>query len=455
MRHQRSIAAIALLAALLFAALDAPAQEVQRAAPIIAADVGSRVDALIYKVGSHSRLEFRGTPLAPQALGAARVDAEASRTTVEADFKGLPPAASLGPYTTYVLWAITPEGRASSFGAIDLNSRGAGKLRATTPLNGFAMIVTAEPHFLVTVPSTRVMLRNVAREFEGRVQTVTTLTDRADYSTLTAQVADRKRPQIVDQARYAVAIAKAGGADRLATAAYATAEQALTAAESAWTSKRSRDRRRAPELARLAVQAGEDARIGAARRAEELQQEQAQLAAVEATRASQLAAAAALDQAARAGAAERRAGVAERSGLDLRRELRDRMNAILPTRESARGLVAEVSGVQFATGRATLSPPARESLARLSGVLAAYPNLSLRVEGHTDPTGSDTTNRKLSMDRAIAVRDYLINKGVGAPSIDVDGLGSSVPVSDNATADGRSRNRRVEIIVGGVGMAAN
>ncbi len=455
MRHQRSIATTALLGAIAFSILDASAQQVERAAPIISGEVASRVDALIYKVGSRSRLDFRGTPLAPQAMGTARVDAEASRTLVDAEFKGLPAAASLGPYTTYVLWAITPEGRASSFGAIDLNSRGSGRVEATTPLNGFAMIVTAEPHFLVTAPSTQVMLRNVAKEFEGRVQTVTTLTDRADYSKLAPQPADRKRPIVIDQARYAVGIAKVSGADRLATAAYTNAEQALTAAESAWTSKRSKERRRAPELARLAIQAGEDARIAAVRRAEELQTEQAQLAAVEATRASERAAAAALEQAARAGAAERRAGVAERSGLELRRELRDRMTAILPTRETARGLVAEVSGVQFATGRATLSPPARESLARLSGVLAAYPNLSLRVEGHTDPTGSDATNRKLSMDRAITVRDYLINKGVGAPSIDVDGLGSSAPVSDNATADGRSRNRRVEIIVGGVGVAAN
>jgi outer membrane protein OmpA-like peptidoglycan-associated protein len=114
-----------------------------------------------------------------------------------------------------------------------------------------------------------------------------------------------------------------------------------------------------------------------------------------------------------------------------------------------RGLVSEIGGVQFATGTATLAPPAREGLARFAGIVASYPGLRFMVEGHTDDTGTVAANNELSLRRAIAVRDYLISQGVAASSTDVAGLGSSRPVADNATADGRARNRRVEIVVAG------
>jgi len=134
----------------------------------------------------------------------------------------------------------------------------------------------------------------------------------------------------------------------------------------------------------------------------------------------------------------------------------NRLNAVLPTRESERGLVSEIGGVQFATATANLNPPARESLARFSGIVASYPELSFRIEGHTDDVGSDLTNNDLSLRRAISVRDYLISLGVPASSIDVEGFGPYRPVADNASADGRARNRRVEIVIsGGIVVASN
>ena len=125
---------------------------------------------------------------------------------------------------------------------------------------------------------------------------------------------------------------------------------------------------------------------------------------------------------------------------------------MLPTRATERGLVSEIGGVEFATGTANLSASARESLANFAGVVASYPNLKYNVEGHTDNTGSDAVNRELSLKRAIAVRDYLIRSGVRASAIDVDGLSWSSPIADNSTADGRARNRRVEIVVSGPPM---
>jgi outer membrane protein OmpA-like peptidoglycan-associated protein len=136
--------------------------------------------------------------------------------------------------------------------------------------------------------------------------------------------------------------------------------------------------------------------------------------------------------------------------------LRDRLNEALPTRDSSRGLVAEIGGVQFATGTASIDSGARESLAKFSGIVASYPALRFNVEGHTDNTGSVAMNTELSLKRAMAVRDYLIGQGVPASSIDVAGLGLSAPIGDNSTTEGRERNRRVEIVVsGGPLIAAN
>jgi outer membrane protein OmpA-like peptidoglycan-associated protein len=157
------------------------------------------------------------------------------------------------------------------------------------------------------------------------------------------------------------------------------------------------------------------------------------------------AAAAAAATAARAAAAEEQI----RSREAARQDLLNRLNAVLPTRETDRGLVSEIGGVQFATGTAELSSTARESLARFAGIVASYPELRFQVEGHTDSTGSVETNNELSLRRAISVRDYLISQGVAASSTDVAGLGPARPIADNATAEGRARNRRVEIVITG------
>ncbi len=129
--------------------------------------------------------------------------------------------------------------------------------------------------------------------------------------------------------------------------------------------------------------------------------------------------------------------------------MKARLNAALPTRESDRGLISEIGGVQFATGNAGINESGRENLAKFSGVVASYPTLRFNIEGNTDSTGSVATNSELSLRRAITVRDYLIGQGVAASSIDVAGLGSANPIADNGTSDSRARNRRVEIVLSG------
>ena len=163
---------------------------------------------------------------------------------------------------------------------------------------------------------------------------------------------------------------------------------------------------------------------------------------------------AAVEAAAAAEAAKlREAAAAEEASLAAgqaaRADLVARLNRVLPTRETSRGIVAEIAGVQFAVGAATLNADAKVALARFAGIVGIYPSMQFRVEGHTDTTGSAETNRTLSLARANSVRDYLATQGVEAERISVVGLGPDQPVADNSTSQGRARNRRVEIILSG------
>ncbi len=117
------------------------------------------------------------------------------------------------------------------------------------------------------------------------------------------------------------------------------------------------------------------------------------------------------------------AKAAAEEAAKARADFTARLNRALPTRETDRGIVAEIAGVLFATGAATLKAEAREALARFSGIVVTYPELRFKIEGHTDSTGSIETNRVLSLSARDRVRDYLIAQGVAASSIDVAGLG--------------------------------
>jgi len=432
-RESSTAFAVCVLLSLLPAALSA--QQVEQSVSIVSSDVASQVPAFSYVEGPKSKLTFRGTALTPTAEGKVEVEYERGRSQVDAKVKRLPDPWSLGPYTTYVLWAVTSDGRSTNLGVL-ATSDGKGDLETSFSSPQFALIVTAEPHVAVTAPSTAVVLINVAERVKGTQTKVTSLAERADYSALAPIPIDEKTaPPHLVAARYAVAIAAAVGAEQYASAAYKLAQDKLQAAETAQADRKSSVRRSAPRLSREAVQAGEDARrAGMAGTAQAKAEEQRAAAAAVA------AAAAAADERTRAEAMSAEAA---------REELRARLARVLPTRETERGLVSEIGGVQFATGTANLSARARESLANFAGVVSSYPNLRYLVEGHTDATGSEAVNRELSLKRAIAVRDYLIGSGVPASATDVAGLGSSEPIAENSTSQGRARNRRVEIVVSG------
>jgi outer membrane protein OmpA-like peptidoglycan-associated protein len=345
------------------------AQGAERSA-IASSDVLSQISMFSYRDGRKSDLFLRGTPIAANAQSSARVEYENGNAQISAKVKDLPKPATLGPYTTYVLWAVTPDGRAANQGVFAGAEGGKGKLDTQYGASQFALIVTAEPHFAVTAPSTMIALYNVADDVEGAAESkVTTLTERADYSNLTRIAIDKTTPVEIMQGRYAVAIAKSAGADRFATNSYETAMQKLAAAETALNGKNSSQRKTAPGLAREAVTAGEDARRAGMLAATEAQGQAA------ADEASRVAAQAATE-------AERQKSATE-AAVTARRDLLGRLNAALPTRESDRGLISEIGGVQFATGTADINASARENLAKFSGIVASYPGLRFNVEGHT------------------------------------------------------------------------
>ena len=236
---------------------------------------------------------------------------------------------------------------------------------------------------------------------------------------------DRRREaetrwQTAEQARLEAerATAAAQNDRQAADAARAAAERAKADAEQA--ADRLTDERRAAEQARAAAET--------ARAAAEAQTQQAQSTAA---------------------AAQQSAAQAEREKSDLREQLRDQLNVILETRETARGLIVDLSDVLFDSGSANLTPGAREKLAKIAGIVLAHRGLDLAVEGHTDSVGGAGYNQRLSERRADSVRDYLIRQGIAPSAVATSGAGADQPVASNGTAAGRQQNRRVELIVTG------
>ena len=453
--------------------------------------------------------------------GEARVDSKSTRIEIDAKFENLDDATKFGlEYLTYVLWAVSPQGRAVSLGELTLKNR-SGQVKAITDMPTFGMIVTAEPYFAVTQPGNMVVLENsLGPGTEGKVENIDAryeLLGRGAYSSSNTRIdnaifgIDRKTPLELFEARNAMRIAHIAQADKYAASTVAKAEQQLRAAEE--TYQRSKDKKAVVAAAREVVETAEEARVmsvkqkaeedaqataaaenkaaqdreakaradaeaeikrrqeadqarleaEAAKADAERMKKEAQAAAAEAARqkveAEQAKAAAVAQQQAaleqqrlaeaEADKARQSAAKAESEKTDLRAQLLRQLNSILQTRDSARGLIVNMSDVLFDTGSAALKPGAREMLAKISGIVLAHPGLNLQIEGHTDSVGSDDFNQQLSERRADTVRDFLAEQGVPGSAITATGFGKTQPAASNDTPEGRQRNRRVEIVVNG------
>jgi outer membrane protein OmpA-like peptidoglycan-associated protein len=473
--------------------------------------VGRTTQAINYRHRSGpTEIAFRGTPLMPEAKGEATVNSKQGRIEIKTHMEKLAPATQFGPeYLTYVLWAVTPEGRPKNLGEVLLNGTSS-KMDVTTDLQTFGLIVTAEPYFAVTQPSDVVVMENfVTKETSGTIQPIDAhyeLLQRGQYvlnvpETERRPIAlDKKTPLELYEARNAVRIARWTGAERYAADTLQKADVSLQNAEDGLRGKVGK--KTVAQNSREAAQMAEDGRLIAVRRMEEERianerlasekreaaakaqasqadseraaaeraKSEAEQAKAEAERAkaeaqsaaeragrekteaeAARAAALAQQQAAEAEAAKAResANQAEQEKAQLREQLKQQLNLILETRETARGLIVNMSDVLFDTGKYTLKPGAREKLAKISGIIIAHPGLKLEVEGHTDSVGGDDFNQRLSEQRANTVREYLVSQGVKGDVVTSRGFGKARPVASNDTAAGRQMNRRVELVVSG------
>ena len=477
------------------------------------ASVSHQIKAINYRNRSSSMVDMQGTDLMLSCAGEAKVQSRTGRVEVEVKMSGLQPANKFGmEYLTYVLWAISPQGRAVNLGELVLDHSQA-KLKATTELQTFGLVITAEPYFAVTQPSSLVVSENMLRSdtagSEQQIQFSYELLGRNAYVSTNAHINDAifgidpRTPLELFEARNAVRIARNASADRYAPSALASAEHSLQQAEDAY---RAKAKSSVATYARDAAQTAEDARVMSLKKQEEerlareasdreaqaraqaaaeaqrrqqaeidrakaeadrgeaermrkeaeLAAQQAEQAKAEAEAARQAALAqqqqlAVEAEKARAAAAEadRLRQQAEKEKADLRARLLQQLNAVLETHDTARGLIANMGDVLFQTGKYELKPEARERLAKVSGILLAYSSLKVAIEGHTDSIGTDEFNQRLSEQRAEAVRDYFVAQGISAQSITARGLGKMQPIASNDTPDGRQRNRRVELVMSG------
>ena len=439
-----------------------------------------------YKGGS-TKVDFKGTNLMPKVDGDAKVEGKDGRLAIDADVHHLDRARTFGPeYLTYVLWAITPDGRASNLGEVIPNDDGNAKIKVTSNLQSFGMVITAEPYYAVTHPSDMIVAQNEPTEkTKGSVTPIVArfeASQKGEYTMdlrpqqLPATGADYKKvPLELLQARNAVAIARSEGAEQYAPGAMQKAQDSLSQAEEYYNDKKGSTPIRT--ASRAATQSAEDARVLSIRKKQEdqaaaerqaerertqaaqqrAQQEQqsAEQARVEAqqAQAQQQAAQQAADQARQQQLAAQQA--TEQQAAQQREKLRQQLNQVLQTREMAQGLVANMPDVLFDFNKATLKPAAKERLAKVAGIILAYPDLQLKIDGYTDSVGGEQYNQQLSDERAAAVRDYLISQGVSANNVIAQGFGKNDPIASNATPEGRQQNRRVEMLVSGSAIGSS
>jgi len=451
------------------AAVPAPAGQASQAAAPVQALVHATAKAINYRLlDGSTRIEFQGTSLLPDGKGVAKVKVKKGVATVKAKFENLPDPGTFGQAClTYVLWAVSPEGQAANLGELTVK-HGKSKIKFTEALPAFGLLVTAEPYFAVTRPSDAVVLENIiGKDTKGRVEQLEAKLDllpRAEYARDLAQAPATPAPAAgapvaVLQARQAVRIAQGAGAEKYAAKALAQAKDYLLQSETSAGGEKT-----VVMTARSATQSAEEARAKtvegiqaeadtAARKLAQAKLDAAREEAARAAAAAQAQVAAAQAQAAADQAeAQRKARLAEQENAGLRARLMAQLNEVLATRATARGLIVNMSGVLFQTGKATVLPAAREKLAKIAGILATHKGLKLEADGFTDSTGSAAFNARLSEDRAAAVRAVLVDLGVSSDSIVAKGFGPSNPIASNTTEAGRRENRRVELVVAGEGL---
>jgi len=460
--------------------------------------------------GKRATFDVTGVGLGRARSGSLEIEYKNGRAAMRLQVDSLIHPQRVGPaYTAYVFWGVAADGKVTRLAELPVNKRV--DLKADLTAQTVGVLATAEPYAEVEHPSPELALtfalRNKGDKNAPPSSSARYLGDSGQlYSDASSTATpDASTPLLVQGARNAVAIARRAGAVEFAPAEWRQVDVKLEVLEQRWPDQRTNESkfsgpareviRLADAARRIGAERADSSAAAADRRATaaslaraasdvetsrtlkvEAERDAAQ-ARVSADSANQGAARARVSAdsanqvAARtlsyadsvrtaAGAAQQEATAAQQQAQqdasaarqerdDARARLASSISAILDTKREARGLVVNLPDVLFTSGKAVLQLGARENLSKLSGLLLAYPGpYTLAIGGHTDSVGSDALNDRLSQARAESVRNFLTDAGIAASHLtSATGYGKRQPVAENATADGRAKNRRVEIVI--------
>ncbi|MBS1812349.1 MAG: OmpA family protein [Acidobacteria bacterium] len=471
--------------------------------------------AISYPEGPTLSVKFKGTERLPKSSGEAKVQRKKGMTEIEIELDEMKPAAYFGgDYATYVLWVVSPEGHTDNVGEFILQGNRS-KLNVSTPLETFGLFVTAEPHFLVDVPSRFVVMENTrpTNHLTGQMLEMANIKYhgfdgiyQASQTTLVGEPeAKGETRSDVRQAKVSLLLAERAGAQQFAADEYAkayeswkkTAEAAEArvdkkilmtyghetvrlavaaekrAKEVAFQTALNNERKsRNDEIEALKVSI-DKAQSDAERAELQAKQKEMELAMEVAARSAALKQAE--ESARRAAEAEEKARLAQQQAGMLaneklkaqmdadqaqkerdaaRTKMREALNQVVETRETARGLIVNLPDILFDFNKDQLKPEAREKLSKVCGILSVTGGYNLSIEGHTDNKGTDDYNQKLSARRAQNVTSYLSTCGLNQSHLSSRGFGKTQPIATNDTAEGRQQNRRVEIVISDMNTAS-
>ncbi len=455
-----------------------------------------RLQQVTYPERNQIEVTFARDPRAPDATMLAEVEYSEGQANTSLRYRNMKPAILFGgDVTCFVLWAVTPDGTTENLGELWVREEN-NSVEYSTGLKSFAMMVTAESNPLASQPSELVMFWNEVAKAKKAPSVAFTFSafapaPKIEYPSIARVIWDQKQPLDLRQAEKIYELAVAAGAEKYAPSVLRRANLALAqgrsltaggktkaatdycgrsvalSAEALQVTTRSKKAeeveaeiaRRTAEMNALTARASEaeasaTAAAAASSEAQKQRQEadaavakaQRELSAIEAERLELQGSVNALQ--------EEAAGLA-REKEDLSARLQGALSEVADTQHTARGMVVSLPDILFDTDEATLKNDAKVVIAKLAGILLIMPELNLRIEGHTDSTGSPAYNQGLSERRAASVRDFLAGQGIDWQRMMSVGYGLTRPVGDNATSQGRAKNRRVEIVIAEGTVAAN
>jgi len=465
--------------------------------PAIKAQEGIDLEVLQFPERETVRIEMVSSRHIAPSEAFARISFREGQSRIQFQYKKLKPAVLFsGDVTCYVMWAVGRDGAAENLGEVWARpEKASDTVNLSTGLRNFALLVTAESYYLVPQPSPLVMFQSQQREKNPLQSTTLAFSNfgtppEIGMDTLANVRYDGKTPLDLLQAQKVHEIASRMGAEKHATDAF---REATTALQQATIMSSRKAKKGAQEYARRAVAASNDSiritmrteealaleeRI-AARQAEmedmearlkeasgdrdeaakQLASSQTELEKLSAERQKLSAESAELEKTVQSLGQREDTLKASLSGLQrdldqvqkekgqLKSSLESALGQIADTKKSAEGFIVNLPDILFDVNKATLKAEAQIVIAKMAGILLVLPDLTLRVEGHTDSTGSEEHNLTLSKRRAESVFSFLAGSGIDQSRMTATGFGIQRPVADNSTAEGRKKNRRVEIII--------